>query len=80
MFEADVFCFMGVFFATVITLGSDLSFWFIENQPLLEWIGDFLIFFWLAAAMMMMSWAKVRLNKASFNTATSMTSIIMFIV
>lgn len=80
MFEADVFCVMGVLFSTLVTGGSWLSSWIIEEDPELEWLGDFIIVFWIGLAMMIVSWLKVWINKASFNTAASMTSIIMFVV
>jgi hypothetical protein len=80
MFEADVFCFMGVFFTLFVTCGSMVSFWIVETRPYLGWFGDSFIFFWLASAMTFVSWMKVWINKASFNTAASMTSIILFIV
>ncbi|KAG8758649.1 hypothetical protein FRC14_007704 [Serendipita sp. 396] len=80
MFEADVFCLMGVFFALFITCASILSSWIIDNHPLLEWLGDLTILTWIGIAITVISWMKVWINKASFNTASSMTCIIMFIV
>ena len=80
MFEADVYCFMGVFFTLLVTCGSIVSFWVVEARPYLGWFGDSFIFFLLASAMTFLSWMKVWINKASFNTAASMTSIILFIV
>ena len=80
MFEADVYCVMGVVFSTLVTCGSSLSSWIIEEKPSMEWLGDLIIIVWIGAAMMTISWLKVWINKASFNTAASMTSIIMFIV
>lgn len=80
MFEADLFCVVGTAFSAIVILGSIASFWIIDNEPNWEWIGDFYIFIWLSLAMMIVAWAKVWINKASFNTAASMTSIILFIV
>lgn len=80
MFEADIFCLMGVLFATFVTCGSILSSWIIENEPSIEWLGESLMFVWIAAAMTTISWMKVWINKASFATASSMTCIILFIV
>jgi hypothetical protein len=80
MFEADLYCIAGIAFATIVTLGTNVSFWFIDNEPNLEWIGDVYIFCWLALAMMIVAWTKIWINKASYSTATSMMSIIMFIV
>lgn len=80
MFEADVFCIMGIAFSTLVACGSSFSSWIMDNRPSLGWLGDLIILSWIAIAMMLVSWAKVWINKASFNTAASMTSIIMFIV
>jgi hypothetical protein len=80
MFEADLFCLIGVLFSAVISLSSSFSIRLFEDDPDYQWIGDCLGFIWVAAAMSIIAWAKVWVNKPSFNTATSMTSIILFIV
>jgi len=80
MFEADLFCFIGVLFSAIITLSSSFSIHLFEDDSELQWIGDCLVFIWVASAMSIVAWAKVWMNKPSFNTATSMTSIILFIV
>lgn len=80
MFEADLYCIAGTAFSTIVILGSLGPFWFIDNEPDWEWVGDVYIFCWLAGAMMIVAWTKVWINKASYSTATSMMSIIMFIV
>lgn len=80
MFEADLFCLIGVLFSAVVSLASSFSVRLFEDDPELQWIGDCLVFMWVASAMSMVAWAKVWVNKPSFNTATSMTSIILFIV
>ena len=80
MFEADLFCLIGVLFSAVISLSSSFSIRSFEDDPDYHWIGDCLVFIWVAGAMTIVAWAKVWVNKPSFNTATSMTSIILFIV
>lgn len=80
MFEADVFCLMGVLFTTLVTCGSVVSSLLVDSGIGLEWLGDFVIFVWLAVSIMIISWMKVWINKASFNSAASMMCIIIFIV
>jgi hypothetical protein len=80
MLEADLFCLIGVLFSAFISLSSSFSIRLFEDDPDHQWIGDCLVFIWVACAMSIVSWAKVWVNKPSFNTATSMTSIILFIV
>ncbi|PVF97453.1 hypothetical protein CPB86DRAFT_706963 [Serendipita vermifera] len=80
MFEADIFCIIGVIFASFVTCGSIFANWLLNTHLGVELLGDIFIFVWVAMAMMVVCWTKVWINKASFNTAASMTSIIMFIV
>lgn len=80
MVEADLYCLFGVVWATFITLGSMSMFWFLEVHPGFEWVGDLTVLVWIAFGMTAVAWTKVWMAKPSFNTACSMTSIILFIV
>ncbi|KIP04140.1 hypothetical protein PHLGIDRAFT_93906 [Phlebiopsis gigantea 11061_1 CR5-6] len=80
MLEADTFCLMGVLYATFISLGSMSMYWFFEVRAGWEWLADSLVILWIGLGMSAMAWMKVWMGKPSFNTACSMTSIILFVV
>ncbi|KAI0929858.1 hypothetical protein AcV5_006710 [Taiwanofungus camphoratus] len=80
MVEADVFCFMGLLFAAFVSLSSMSMFWFFEVKPGLEWLADSLVLLWIGLGMSAVAWMKVWMAKPTFNTACSMTAIILFIV
>ncbi|KAH9949028.1 Fusaric acid resistance protein-like-domain-containing protein [Amylocystis lapponica] len=80
MVEADIFCTMGLLFAAFVSLSSMSMFWFFEVQPGWEWLADVLVLLWIGLGMSGVAWMKVWMGKPTFNTACSMTSIILFIV
>ncbi|KAH8107675.1 Fusaric acid resistance protein-like-domain-containing protein [Cristinia sonorae] len=80
MLEADLFCFMGLLYVSLVSLASMSLFWFFEVQPGWEWLADFFVLFWVGLAMSVVAWLKVKVAKPSFNTACSMIAIIIFIV
>ncbi|KAH9893586.1 Fusaric acid resistance protein-like-domain-containing protein [Cubamyces lactineus] len=80
MIEADVFCLMGLLFATVVSLSSMSVYWFFELQPGWEWLADSLVILMIGLGMSMVAWMKVWMAKPTFNTACSMTAIILFVV
>ncbi|CDO69695.1 hypothetical protein BN946_scf184851.g83 [Trametes cinnabarina] len=80
MVEADVFCMMGLLFATVVSLSSMSVYWFFELQPGLEWLADVLVLLMIGLGMSVVAWMKVWMAKPTFNTACSMTAIILFVV
>ncbi|KAI0765646.1 Fusaric acid resistance protein-like-domain-containing protein [Trametes elegans] len=80
MVEADVFCFMGLLFATFVSLTSMTVYWFFELQPGWEWLADVLVLCMIGVGMSAVAWMKVWMKKPTFNTACSMTAIILFVV
>ncbi|KAI9067926.1 hypothetical protein FKP32DRAFT_1562778 [Trametes sanguinea] len=80
MVEADVFCMMGLLFATIVSLTSMSVYWFFELQPGLEWLADVLVLLMIGLGMSAVAWTKVWMAKPTFNTACSMTAIILFVV
>ncbi|KAI0652901.1 Fusaric acid resistance protein-like-domain-containing protein [Cubamyces menziesii] len=80
MIEADVFCLMGLLFATVVSLSSMSVYWFFELQPGWEWLADSLVILMIGLGMSIVAWMKVWMAKPTFNTACSMTAIILFVV
>ncbi|KAI0743674.1 Fusaric acid resistance protein-like-domain-containing protein [Daedaleopsis nitida] len=80
MVEADVFCMMGLIFATAVSLTSMSLYWFFELQPGWEWLADLLVLVMIGLGMSFAAWMKVWMAKPSFNTACSMTAIILFVV
>ncbi|KAI0351344.1 hypothetical protein OH77DRAFT_1411233 [Trametes cingulata] len=80
MVEADVFCTMGLLFATFVSLTSMSVYWFFERQPGLEWLADILVLLMIGVGMSTVAWTKVWMAKPTFNTACSMTAIILFVV
>ncbi|KAM5533752.1 hypothetical protein V8D89_012625 [Ganoderma adspersum] len=80
MVEADVFCTMGLVFAAFVSLSSMSVYWFFERQDGLDWLADVLVLFMIGVGMSVVAWMKVWMAKPSFNTACSMTAIILFVV
>ncbi|KAJ3537568.1 hypothetical protein NM688_g6665 [Phlebia brevispora] len=80
MFEADTFCLVGLLFATFVSLSSMSMYWFLELKPGWEWLADSLAILWIGAGMSTIAWMKMWMAKPTFNTACSMTCIILFIV
>ncbi|OCH91682.1 hypothetical protein OBBRIDRAFT_728270 [Obba rivulosa] len=80
MVEADIFCSMGLIFAAFISLGSMASFWFLQVRHGWEWLGDLLVLVWVGVGMSIVAWMKMWMSKPTFNTACSMTAIILFVV
>ncbi|KAL6303505.1 Fusaric acid resistance protein-like-domain-containing protein [Sparassis latifolia] len=80
MVEADLFCMMGLLFAATVALSSMTMFWFFETRPGWEWLADVLVLSFIGLGMSGVAWMKVWMAKPTFNTACSMTAIILFIV
>ncbi len=70
MFEADVFCTMGLLFATFVSLTSMSVYWFFELQSGYEWLADCLVLLMIGVGMSTVAWMKVWMAKPSFNTGT----------
>ncbi|KDQ07157.1 hypothetical protein BOTBODRAFT_167215 [Botryobasidium botryosum FD-172 SS1] len=80
MFEADIFCLLSLAFTASVTLSAMLSFEYFQARPGWEWLADSLVFMFIAVSIALVAWSKLWMAKASFNTACSMTAIILFVV
>ncbi|KAJ7282569.1 Fusaric acid resistance protein-like-domain-containing protein [Mycena rebaudengoi] len=80
MVEADLYCFMGLMYSAFVCLASMSMFWWLERKPGWEWLADFLVIAWIGVSMSIVAWMKVWMASPSFNTACSMTAIILFVV
>ncbi|EGO00416.1 hypothetical protein SERLA73DRAFT_52646 [Serpula lacrymans var. lacrymans S7.3] len=80
MAEADMYCFMALLYSAFVCLGSMSMFWWLEVKPGWEWLADVLVILWVGLSMSGVAWMKVWMAKPTFNTACSMTAIILFIV
>ncbi|KAH8993429.1 Fusaric acid resistance protein-like-domain-containing protein [Lactarius akahatsu] len=80
MLEADIYCVMGLGFASVISLGSMYTYWALEPHAGWEWLADSLVLIWIFVGMSLVAWFKIWIAKPTFNPAASMTSIILFVV
>ncbi|KAJ7496902.1 Fusaric acid resistance protein-like-domain-containing protein [Mycena latifolia] len=80
MVEADLYCFMGLVYSAFVCLSSMTMFWWLETQPGWEWLAAILVIVWIGVSMSVVAWMKVWMASPPFNTACSMTAIILFIV
>ncbi|KAJ7762513.1 Fusaric acid resistance protein-like-domain-containing protein [Mycena metata] len=80
MVEADLYCFMGLVYSAFVCLSSMTVFWWLETKPGWEWLADVLVIAWIGVSMSVLAWMKVWMAAPSFNTACSMTVIIIFVV
>ncbi|KAJ7678691.1 hypothetical protein B0H17DRAFT_102075 [Mycena rosella] len=80
MLEADLYCFVGLVYSAFVSLSSMAVFWWLEKQPGWEWLANVLVIVWIGVSMSLVAWTKVWMASSSFNTACSMTAIILFIV
>ncbi|KAJ6594590.1 Fusaric acid resistance protein-like-domain-containing protein [Mycena capillaripes] len=80
MVEADLYCLVGLLYSAFVCLASMTMFWWLETKPGWEWLADFLVIAWIGVSMSIVAWMKVWMASPSFNTACSMTAIILFVV
>ncbi|KZP34451.1 hypothetical protein FIBSPDRAFT_719555 [Athelia psychrophila] len=80
MVEADMYCFLGLAYASFISLSSMAMFWWIDLKPGFEWLADLFAILWIGFGMAGVTWTKSWMNKPSFGTACSMTVIVLFVV
>ncbi|THU95504.1 hypothetical protein K435DRAFT_723585 [Dendrothele bispora CBS 962.96] len=80
MMEADVFCMFGLVYASAVCLSCMSVFWWLEQKPGLEWVGDIFAIVWVGISMSLLAWLKVWMANPQFNTACSMMAIILFVV
>ena len=70
MVEADIYCLMGLVFATFVSLSSMSVYWFFEHQSGLDWLADLLVLLMIGLGMSAVAWMKVWMAKPSFNTGS----------
>ncbi|KAG8971620.1 hypothetical protein FRB90_010436, partial [Tulasnella sp. 427] len=80
MIEADIYCLVAALFSSTVCLIAFGLFWFFEEKPGLEIVAGTSVFLCIGLAMTAVAWFKVWMERPSFNTACSMTSIILFLV
>lgn len=68
MFEADLYCLIGLAWASFISLGSMGMFWWIERQPGLAFLADIVVIVWIGIGMTVVAFMKQWMGKPSFNT------------
>ncbi|KAF9049707.1 Fusaric acid resistance protein-like-domain-containing protein [Panaeolus papilionaceus] len=80
MIEADLFCVFGLVYAAFVALFCTSVLWWLEQIPGWEWVGDVVAILIIGISMGVLAWLKIWMENPSFNTACSMTAIIMFVV
>lgn len=68
MLEADVYCLIGLLYATFVSLCSMSMYWFFEVKPGWEWLADTLVILWVGVGMSGMAYMKMWMARPSFNT------------
>lgn len=67
MIESDIYCVMGLGFASFISLGSMYMYWTLEPHAGWEWLADALVLTWIGVGMSMLAWFKLWIAKPTFN-------------
>lgn len=68
MLEADIYCLVAAAFSSAVCLAAFGLFWFFEEKPGLEIIAGTSVFLCIGLAMTGVAWAKVWMERPSFNT------------
>jgi hypothetical protein len=71
MLEADIYCVMGLGFASVISLGSMSTYWALEPHAGWEWLADSLVLIWICVGMSLVAWFKLWIAKPTFSPGRS---------
>ncbi|KAH9023559.1 hypothetical protein EDB83DRAFT_2429280 [Lactarius deliciosus] len=71
MLEADIYCVMGLGFASFISLGSMYTYWALEPHAGWEWLADSLVLIWIFIGMSLVAWFKLWIAKPTFNPGRS---------
>ena len=66
-----MFCFLGLAYATFVSLCSMSMFWWIDLKPGLEWLAALFALLWIGFGMAGVTWTKAWMNKPSFGTGMS---------
>lgn len=68
MFEADLYCLLGVGWAAFISLGSMAMFSWLEKHEGLPFLADVIVILWIGIGMTVVAFMKQWMAKPSFNT------------
>ncbi len=71
MIESDIYCVMGLGFASFISLGSMYMYWTLEPHAGWEWLADALVLIWIGVGMSMVAWFKLWIAKPTFSPGQS---------
>jgi hypothetical protein len=69
--EADLYCVLGLAYATFVSLSSMAMFWWIDLKPGLAWLADVLAILWIGVGIAGVTWTKIWMNSPSFGTGIS---------
>jgi hypothetical protein len=67
MIEANIYCVMGLGFASFISLGSMYTYRALESHEGWEWLADALVLVWIGVGMSFLAWFKLWIAKPTFN-------------
>jgi hypothetical protein len=67
MIESDIYCVMGLGFASFVSLGSMYTYWTFEKHAGWEWLADTLVLLWIGVGMSLVAWFKLWIAKPTFN-------------
>jgi hypothetical protein len=73
MIEADVYCLMGLAFASFVSLGSMYTYRALEPRAGWEWLADTLVLLWIGVGMSLVAWFKLWIAKPTFNPGLTHT-------
>ncbi|KAL4073766.1 Fusaric acid resistance protein-like-domain-containing protein [Scleroderma citrinum] len=80
MVEADAFCFVAWLYSAFVCLTGMSLFWWLDDQPGWDEIEDFVPILWVGLSIWGLSWMKVWMSKPTFNSGSSLESIIKYIL
>jgi hypothetical protein len=66
MIEADIYCLMGLAFASLVSLGSMYTYWTLELHSGWDWLADTLVLMWIGVGMSLVAWFKLWIAKPTF--------------
>jgi hypothetical protein len=66
MIEADLFCFLGLLYASFVCLGSMGMYWWIEDKHGLDWLADIIVLSWVGISMATIAFMKVWLVRGGY--------------
>ncbi|KAH7889008.1 hypothetical protein F5I97DRAFT_1804311 [Phlebopus sp. FC_14] len=80
MIEADSFCTIAWLYSAFVCLSGMSLFWWLGVQLGWDSVADFVPILWVGLSMWGLSWMKMWMAKATFNSACSMAGTLLFVV